>query len=72
MLPETGRWAKKHRSEKQAATRMSFRRFVALFVQVPVQVIRSARKIVYRVLACNEATPLLFRLYDHVTSPMRC
>lgn len=71
LLPEIGRWKKKHREEKNAALKMSFRRFVTRFVQTPVQIIRRARKTIHRLLATNEMTPLMFRLYDHV-SPMRC
>jgi hypothetical protein len=71
LLPETGRWAKKRHEEKRAVLRMSFRRFVARFVQIPAQIIRSARRTIHRVLATNELTPMMFRLYDHV-APMRC
>ena len=71
LLPESGRWAKKHHEEKGAALRISFRRFVARFVQIPAQIVRTAGRTIHRVLATNELTPLLFRLYGHV-APLHC
>ena len=52
-LPETGRWASKHQAEKQNVLRMRFRTFVNAFVRVPCQIVRSSRRVVYRLLSWN-------------------
>jgi hypothetical protein len=52
-LPETGRWSQKHRSEKQALLRMEFRKFVNVMLKLPCQIVRTGRKIVYRLLNWN-------------------
>jgi len=46
-LPETGRWAEKHRTEKQSVLKMEFKRFLHGFMLVPCQIIRQARRVVY-------------------------
>ena len=43
-LPETaGRWAERHRSEKQAVLRMEFKTFVNAFMRLPCQIVRTSR-----------------------------
>ena len=61
-LPEGGRWAKKHRQEKQKVLRMNFRTFVNYFINIPCQIIHSGRKIIYRLLNSNSKMPLFRRL----------
>ena len=53
LLPECGRWKQKHRKEKTAVLRMGFKRFVNAFMRVPCQVVRTGRRLVYRLLAWN-------------------
>lgn len=72
LLPETGRWAKKHRKEKRTLLRMEFASFVQAFVQMPVMIVRTSRRIVYRVLSWNPWRPVFFRLLDQLRTPMRC
>ena len=52
-LPETGRWAQKHRAEKQVILKMEFRTFVNYFMKIPCQIIRTGRRLVYRLLNWN-------------------
>ena len=40
LLPQTGRWATKHKAEKQSVLKMEFKRFANAFVQVPCQIVR--------------------------------
>ena len=63
-LPEQKRWEKKHRHEKQEVLRMEFRTFVGAFVKLPCQIVRSGRKLVYRMLSFNPNLPVFFRLCD--------
>ncbi len=64
-LPETpGRWAERQRLEKQTVLTMEFKTFVNAFLRVPCQIIRTSRRLVYRLLAWNPWQPVFFRLLD--------
>jgi hypothetical protein len=61
-LPENGRWAQKHRREKQRVLRMEFRTFVNHFIKIPCQIVRTGRRIVYRLLTWKPYLPVFRRL----------
>jgi hypothetical protein len=64
-LPERpGRYQKKHQAEKRWALRLEFKTFVNAFVRLPCQIVRSGRKLIYRLLAWNPYQPIFFRLAD--------
>ncbi|HKB38468.1 MAG TPA: IS1380 family transposase [Gemmataceae bacterium] len=68
-LPEApGRWQDKHRAEKQWVLSIEFKTFVNAFVRIPCQLVRTGRKLVYRLLAWNPYQPIFFRL----VSALRC
>jgi hypothetical protein len=71
-LPETGRWAEKHRSEKQCVLKMEFKRFLNAFMRVPCQIVRGARRVVYRLLAWNPWQHVFLRAVDALHCPLRC
>jgi hypothetical protein len=52
-LAETGRWAPRHRAEKQTVLKMEFKTFVNAFLLLPCQIVRTGRKLVYRLLSWN-------------------
>jgi hypothetical protein len=65
LLPERpGRWQAKHQAEKRWVLRLEFKRFVNAFMRLPCQIIRSAGKLVYRLLGWNPYQPIFFRLVD--------
>jgi len=72
MLPEAGRWAPRRRAEKQAVLKMQFKTFLNAFMHVPCQIVRTGRRIVYRLLAWNRWQPVFFRAVDALWCPMRC
>jgi hypothetical protein len=67
-LPEEGRWREKHQAEKHRVLRMEFRTFVNAFIKIPCQIVRSGRKLIYRVLSYNPHLPVFFRL----SKALRC
>jgi hypothetical protein len=67
-LPEQPRWREKHRAEKHRALRMEFRTFLNAFIRIPCQIVRSGRKLIYRVLRYNPHLPVFFRL----STALRC
>jgi hypothetical protein len=78
LLPERGRWKKRHQGEKQSVLKMEFKRFVNAFVRVPCQVLRTGRRLVYRLLAWNPWQAVFLRGVDHLRTmsaprhPLRC
>jgi len=63
-LPVHPRWADKHVAERERWLRMEFRTFVNAVINIPAQVVRTARQLVMRVLAWRPQLPVLFRLFD--------
>lgn len=61
-LPEEGRWRDKHQTEKQRVLRMEFRTFLNAFIKIPCQIVRTGRKLVYRVLHYSPNLSVFFRL----------
>ena len=64
LLPEHGRWKQRYRKDKQTVLKMEFKRFVNAFVRVPCQVVRSGRRLVYRLLAWNSWQAVFLRGVD--------
>jgi len=54
MLPEcTGRGRETRRQQKHEIVRMEFKRFVAGVIRLPCQIVRSGRRLIYRMLSYN-------------------
>ena len=63
-LPETGRWKERRRKEKFRLLKMEFRTFVTSMIRIPCQIVRTGRKLVYRLLNGNALQPSFWRLVD--------
>ncbi len=72
LLPETGRWATRYAAEKAAVLRMEFKAFLNAFMRVPVQVVRTSRRLVFRLLAWNPWQAVFLRGFDQLAAPLRC
>ena len=64
MLPVNGRWRRQHTRQKQTLLRMEFRTFLAAIVSIPAQIVRTGRRIIYRLLSWNPWQQVFFRLVD--------
>lgn len=63
LLPAApGRWQARRQEEKRWLQRLEFRTFVHTLMRLPCQIVRTGRRLVYRLLACPPALPILFRL----------
>jgi hypothetical protein len=63
LLPEEpGRWQDKHRDEKRWVLGLEFKTFVQAFVRLPCQIVRTGRRILYRLLSWNPYQGIFFRL----------
>ena len=68
-LPETpGRWHDRHQAEKHWVLGIEFKTFLNAFVRLPCQIVRTGRKLVYRLLGWNPHQAIFFRL----VSALRC
>ena len=59
---DPGRWQERHRDENRKVLRMEFRTFVHAFVRLPCQIVKTGRRIVYRLLGWNRYVPVFLRL----------
>jgi Transposase DDE domain group 1 len=66
-LPERpGRWQAKHRAEKAWVMGLELKTFLQAFVRLPCQIIRTGRRLVYRLLSWNPYLGIFFRLVDQL------
>jgi hypothetical protein len=72
VLPEEGRWAEKYRAEKRSLLRMEFRTSCVALIQVPCQVVRTSRRVVYRLLSWNPWQPVFLRLVERLHGRRLC
>ena len=68
MLPSSGPLAAK----KQQLLRMEFTTFRRAMIAIPTQIVKTGRRILYRVLAWNPWLQTFFSLLDQLNRPLRC
>jgi len=64
LLPIHPRWAHQHNEQRRRLLTMEFRTFRQAFIDIPCQIVRTARQIRWRILAYNPWLPAFFRLAD--------
>ena len=72
LIPSRGRWRKRHDAEREDVRRMEFKRFVNSFMLLPCQIVKTGRRIEYRLLGWNRWQSTLFRMADAMRHPLRC
>jgi len=72
LLPTKGRWHQKHQQEKTKVLRMEFKKFRNYFIMLPCQIVKTSRKLVYKLLGWNEYFDLFFRAVETFRRPLRC
>lgn len=64
------------RAEQQAARRrvlrMEFATFLNAFMQTPAQIIRTARRLVWRLLTYRPSVEVLLLMHQQISQPLRC
>jgi len=71
LLPTSGRWSDRYREEKGRLLRMEFRTFLNAMIRIPAQIVRTGRRIVFRLMAYNRWLPALFRGVEGLRA-LRC
>jgi len=65
MLPEgVGGHRASYRADKLWVLGLEFRTFLNVFVQLPCQIVRTGRRLLYRLLSWNRHQPIFFRLVE--------
>jgi Transposase DDE domain group 1 len=72
LLPEHGRWADRYRADKLAVLKMEFRSFINGFMRVPAQLVRTARRTIFRLLGWNRWQDVFLRGVDQLEGRLRC
>jgi hypothetical protein len=63
-LPVSARWRENHEADRRAWLRMDFRTFRNAVIDIPVQILRSGRQRIWRILAWRPQLAAFFRLLD--------
>jgi hypothetical protein len=62
MLPaQRGRWHERYEQSKRQIVKMEFKQFVASVIRLPCQIVRTGRRLLYRLLSYNPWQPALLR-----------
>jgi hypothetical protein len=80
VLPEQGRWGQKYKGQKESLLRMEFKKFLNGLMRLPCQIVRTGRRIVYRLVSWSPWLEVLLRGAEAlrcpsgaaVRLPMRC
>ncbi len=72
LMPIRGRWRARHTAEREEILRMHAKRFINTFIRVPAQIVRSERRVIYRLLSWNRWQAGLLRMADAMRYPLRC
>lgn len=64
LLPTKPHRCEKHEREREDVLRMDFRSFLQHLIFVPAQILRTGRRLIFRLLAWRPRLPVLFRLLD--------
>ena len=66
LLPLSPRWAERHDEQRRRLLTMEFRTFLAAFIEIPCQIVITARRVRWRILAYNPWLGPFFRLLDAI------
>ena len=72
LIPVSPRHAPKHEAEKRSLLRMEFPTFCAAMIQMPCQLVRSGRRLIYRLLSWNPWQGVFLRLVERLHGCWLC
>jgi hypothetical protein len=61
-----GRWRERHREDKATILGMEFKTFLNAFMRMPCQIVRTGRRIIYRLLSWNPWQHVFFRTFEQL------
>jgi hypothetical protein len=72
LIPVAPRHQVKHKAEKRTLLRMEFATYCANFIQMPCQIVRSGRRLIYRLLSWNPWQGAFLRLAERLHECWQC
>jgi hypothetical protein len=73
LLPAApGRHHQTHKQQGRSIVRMEFATFVNSLMRLPCQIIKTGRRIIYRLMSWNPWVSPLLRLHEQMLHPLRC
>jgi hypothetical protein len=72
LVPVAPRHQAKHEAEKRTLLRMEFATYCAAFIQMPCQIVRSGRQLIYRFLSWNPWQGVFLRLVERLHECWQC
>ncbi len=74
MIRAGGRQSEHNRQQelRQRVIRMEFATFCNAFIQIPAQIIRTSRRLIYRLLTYRPSLDSLLLMQQHIARPLRC
>ena len=72
LIPVSGRYKERREKEKRTLLRMEFPTYCQAMIQIPAQIIRGGRRLIYRLLSWNRWQEVFFRLWSQLQRPLRC
>ena len=68
----SGKTKKAQAETKRRVIRMDFKTFCQTLIQIPAQIIRRSRQLVYRLLSYRESMEPLLLIHENICRPFRC
>jgi hypothetical protein len=72
LVPVSPRHAAQHQAEKRSLLRMEFATFCAAVIQMPCQIVRAGRRLIYRLLSWNPWQGVFLRLVERLHGCWMC
>lgn len=74
MVRVSGRQPKRDEQKqvRKRVIRMEFATFCNAFIQIPAQIIRTSRRLIYRLLTYRPSLDQLLLMHEHICRPLRC
>ena len=72
LVPVSPRHEARHQAEKRTLLRMEFATYRAAFIEMPCQIVRSGRRLIYRMLSWNPWQGVFLRLVERLQGCWLC
>ncbi len=72
LVPVSPRHEAKHKAEKRTLLRMEFATYRAAFIEMPCQIVRGGRRLIYRMLSWNPWQGVFLRLVERLHASWLC
>ena len=67
----TAKQKEKQYETRNRLLRMEFQTFLQTVIQIPAQIVRTSRKLIYRLLTFRSSAEIVFLLFEHTSRPLR-